>query len=288
MQSVLSPRGPAAAEIAELSSVLIAGGAAIFFLVIAALACAVWSRPPWLARERFVVAAGVVFPVVVLSILLLYVYRVGARLHEQPATQFRIEVTAGQWWWRVRYPGFETANEIRVPAGQPVELVLLSADVIHSFWVPNLAGKVDMIPGRANRLVITAMKEGVYRGQCAEFCGGPHALMALHVVAQSAHEFEIWKANQLQVAASDHALFNARCGACHSVRGTEAAGTRGPDLTHVASRLHLGAGTLANTPAAMSAWLADSQHVKPGSLMPAMRLGAAELESLAAYLSTLK
>ena len=288
MQSVLSPRGPAAAEIAELSWVLIAGGGAVFLLVIAALVGALWSRPAWLSRERFVIVAGGAFPVAVLSVLLLYVYSVGERLHAQPEAQLRIEVTAEQWWWRVRYPGFETANEIRIPAGQSVELVLLSADVIHSFWVPSLAGKVDMIPGRANRLVVSAKEEGVYRGQCAEFCGGPHALMALHVAAQSQSEFDAWRAQQQRPAAAGHALFLARCAVCHAVRGTDAAGTRGPDLTHVASRLHLAAGTRPNTPADLAAWLADSQHVKPGNLMPSMRLGAEELQSLAAYLSTLK
>lgn len=287
MQSTLTPHGPAASEIAELAWVLFAGGGAILLLVIVATVLAIRGRA-WLAREKFVVAAGVAFPVVVLSALLLYVYAIGERLHSMPEPHLKIEITAEQWWWRVRYPGFETANEIRIPAGKPVELVLRSADVIHSFWVPTLAGKVDMIPGRDNKLVLVAAQPGIYRGQCAEFCGGPHALMALHVVAQSADEFENWKANQARSAASGHALFNARCAACHTVRGTEAAGTRGPDLTHVASRLFIAAGTLANTPGNMSGWLADSQHAKPGSLMPSMRLNAAELGSLAAYMTALK
>jgi cytochrome c oxidase subunit II len=293
MQSTLSPRGPAAIEIAELSWVLFAGGAAILLLVIVALVLAAQGRG-WIAGEKFIVAAGVAFPVVVLSALLLYVYLIGERLHAQPAPEVRIEITGEQWWWRVRYldasgnPEFETANEIRIPAGGAVELTLRSADVIHSFWVPELAGKIDMIPGRANRLVVTAADEGTYRGQCAEFCGGPHALMALHVVAQSADDFLIWKKNQMRPAASAHALFSARCAACHSVRGTDAAGTRGPDLTHVAGRLFIAAGTLPNTPGNMAGWLADSQHAKPGNLMPSMRLGAAELQSLSAYLATLK
>lgn len=287
MQSILTPHGPAAAEITGLMWVLFAGGGAILLLVIAATILAMRPRA-WLSDEKFVVAAGVAFPIVVLSALLLHVYAIGERLHSVPAPQLRIEVTAEQWWWRVRYPGFETANEIRIPAGQPVELVLRSADVIHSFWVPALAGKVDMIPGRENRLSLVAAEQGVFRGQCAEFCGGPHALMALHVVAQHAEDFAVWQASQARSAASGHALFNARCAACHTVRGTEAAGTRGPDLTHVASRLFIAAGTLANTPGNMAAWLADSQHAKPGNLMPAMRLDAAELQSLTDYMASLK
>ena len=167
-----------------------------FDLVIAALAYAVWSRSVWLVRERFVLAAGVAFPVLVLSVLLLYVYTAGKRLHADPVAHLRIEVTAEQWWWRVRYSGFETANEIRIPAGRPVELVLLSADVIHSFWVPGLAGKVDMIPGRENRLVLTATGEGTYRGQCAEFCGFQHARMAFLVVAEPPARFTAWLERQ--------------------------------------------------------------------------------------------
>ena len=293
MQSTLSPRGPAATEITELSWVLFAGGGAIFLLVIVALVLAARGRR-WMAGEKFIVAAGVAFPVVVLSALLVYVYLIGERLHAEPAPEVRIEITGEQWWWRVRYLDatgkleFETANEIRIPARRAVELTLRSADVIHSFWVPALAGKIDMIPGRANRLVVTAAGEGTYRGQCAEFCGGPHALMALHVVAQSADDFLIWKKNQMRPAASGHALFSARCAACHSVIGTDAAGTRGPDLTHVAGRLFIAAGTLPNTPGNMAGWLADSQHAKPGNLMPSMRLSAAELQSLSAYMATLK
>ncbi|MGQ0655722.1 MAG: cytochrome c oxidase subunit II [Betaproteobacteria bacterium] len=296
MQSSLSPSGPAATEIAALSWVLFVGGAAILLLVIAATcrALATKPRPAWLSTPAFVAVAGIGFPVIVLSGLLLYVYGVGERLHAASAPALRIEITGEQWWWRVRYldaagrPEFETANEIRVPAGKAVELRLRSADVIHSLWVPALAGKVDMIPGRENRLLFTATTEGTYRGQCAEFCGGPHALMALHVVALSERAFEVWRDAQLEPAKSQHPIFSARCAACHAVRGTGASGTRGPDLTHVGSRLYIAAGTLSNTPGNMAGWLVDSQHAKPGSLMPAMRLGAAELEAVLAYVATLQ
>ena len=296
-QSTLFAHGPAAAEIADLSWVLFIAGTAIFIVVLVVVGVAVRGRAPareWLARERIVVGAGIVFPVVALSLLLGYVYVIGNRLHAEGVPALRIEITGEQWWWRVRYlgsngrPEFETANEIRIPAGSAVELTLNAADVIHSFWVPSLAGKIDMIPGRSNRLVVTATAAGTYRGQCAEFCGGPHALMALYVIAEGTAEFEAWRERQRRPAAGGLAFFDLRCGACHAVRGTAAGGTRGPDLTHVASRLHIAAGTLANTPANMSAWLADSQHAKPGNLMPAMRLTDAELQSVAAYMATLQ
>jgi cytochrome c oxidase subunit 2 len=286
MQSILSAHGPAATAIAELAWVLFAGGAAILLAVLVLTAYAVSTRPAWLAREGFIAAAGIAFPVLALSLLLVYVYVMSGRMHAGPSPAVRIEVVAEQWWWRIRYPGFETANEIRIPAGRPVELVLRSADVIHSFWVPSLAGKVDMIPGRDNRLRLIAQKSGEFRGQCAEFCGGPHAKMALHVIAEDPERFETWMKSQLQVQSS-HALFLARCAVCHTVRGTAAAGTRGPDLTHVGSRRFIAAGTLPNTQGNLAGWIAGSQHIKPGNLMPDMGLSGEELQSLAVYLASL-
>jgi cytochrome c oxidase subunit II len=288
MQSILSAHGPAATAIAELAWVLFAGGAAILLAVLVLTAYAVSARPAWLAREGFIVAAGIAFPVLVLSVLLAYVYVIGSPNAAHSGASLKIEVIAEQWWWRVRYPGFETANEIRIPAGRPVELVLRSADVIHSFWVPSLAGKVDMIPGRDNRLRLVAQKPGEFRGQCAEFCGGPHAKMALHVIAEEPGRFETWLKNQLQEVQSGHALFLARCAVCHTVRGTAAAGTRGPDLTHVGSRRFIAAGTLPNTQGNLAAWIAGSQHIKPGNLMPSLGLSGEQLQSLAAYLASLE
>jgi cytochrome c oxidase subunit 2 len=201
----------------------------------------------------------------------------------------RIHITAEQWWWRVRYPGFETANEIRIPAGQPVELVLSSADVIHSFWVPTLAGKVDMVPGRENRLRVRAERAGEYRGQCAEYCGGPHGLMAFFVVALESSDFEAWTSHQQRPATASNVLFTSLCAACHTVRGTSAAGTRGPDLTHLASRRTIAAGLLPRNEGTLAAWIASSQHLKPGNLMPSFgMLAGDELRSLAAYLESLR
>lgn len=299
MQSALTPRGPAAEQIASIAWVLFIGGGALFVLVMALAAWALWVRPErraWLAQKAFVVVSGIVLPVVLLSALLAYVFASGALTHrtDEPAA-LRIEVTGEQWWWRVRYldasghADFDTANEIRIPAGQSVELSLASADVIHSFWVPSLAGKVDMVPGRSNRLRLIAGAPGVFRGQCAEYCGGPHAQMALYVVAEGPERFAAWREAQKRPAKGSSSLFLARCAVCHTVRGTQAAGRRGPDLTHFASRRSIGAGVLPNTQSAVADWIVASQHLKPGNLMPEFRdLEAEELRALAAYLASLE
>jgi cytochrome c oxidase subunit 2 len=290
---VLDPHGPSAAQIASIAWILFIGGGAIFVLVLALTTWAMLARPMWLSRESFIVGAGIVFPVLVLSALL--VYALSRIPHNAAAPELRIEVTGEQWWWRVRYldaaggNDFVTANEIRIPAGRAVELSLVSADVIHSFWVPSLAGKVDLLPGRSTRLHLTADRPGVYRGQCAEYCGGPHAKMAFHVIAETPEGFEAWRKNQRRPAAAGNALFAARCATCHTVRGTSAAGTLGPDLTHVGSRMSLGAGTLPNNEGTLAGWIASSQHIKPGNLMPSFKdLTGEELRALAIYLEALK
>lgn len=296
-QSVLDPQGPAAAAIAEIAWVVFAGGIAIFVLVMALTAWALAAPPPrraWLARRGAIIAGGIAFPVVVLAALLVYTFLFREAVHVAEGA-LRIEVVGHQWWWRVRYldaagrADFDTANEIRIPAGRPVELVLSSADVLHSFWVPNLAGKLDMVPGRVNRLRLQADRAGIYRGQCAEYCGGAHALMALHVVAEDPGAFDAWLSRQRQPAASAHALFMSRCASCHTVRGTDARGTLGPDLTHLGSRISLGAGILPNDRDTLARWIVSSQHIKPGNLMPATEgLAPGELRDLVGYLEGLK
>jgi cytochrome c oxidase subunit 2 len=296
MQSILSTHGPAAVAIADLAWVLFAGGAAIFLLVLILSVHAIVAPRAWLASKAFIVGGGIVFPVIVLSALLAYVFGSGALgPSEAHAAPLKIEVVGEQWWWRVRYldasggTDFVTANEIRIPAGRPVELSLGSADVIHSFWVPNLAGKVDMIPGRSTRLQLAADRPGVYRGQCAEYCGGPHAKMAFYVIAEVPEHFEAWRDHQRRPAASSNALFAARCATCHTVRGTSAAGVRGPDLTHLASRGTLGAATLHMNAGTLAAWIVSGQHHKPGNLMPEFKeFTPQELKALAAYLESLK
>ena len=292
IQSALNPAGPDAAVIAEITWVLFAGGAAVFVLVMALAAWAVVKPPPWLARRGAIVVGGIAFPAIVLLALLVYtLLRANALSAGEPA--LRVEVTGHQWWWRIAYltddgaVDFVTANELRIPVAQPVEIRLRSADVLHSFWVPSLAGKLDLIPGKDNRLVLAASRAGIFRGQCAEYCGGPHAQMAFYVVATQG--FEEWRARQRPPAAASNDLFNARCGVCHALRGTPAAGTLGPDLTHVGGRVSIGAGILPNNRGALAGRIASSQHLKPGNLMPSFReLSGEELTSLAAYLESLQ
>jgi cytochrome c oxidase subunit II len=290
MQSALDPAGPAAALIAEMTWVLFAGGAIIFAGVMALAAYALFSKNrARLSPQALIIGGGIAFPVVVLSALLVYSLVRMSTLEAAGEPALRIEVTGEQWWWRVRYAEFETANEIRIPVGQPVELELKSADVIHSFWVPALAGKLDMIPGRTNRLRVQADRPGEFRGQCAEYCGGPHAFMALFVVALPPAEYEQWAQQQKKaVEKQAPALFVSHCGACHTVRGTPAAGVRGPDLTHVGSRRTIGAALLPMNRGALAGWIASSQHLKPGNLMPSFgMLPGEELNALAAYLEGL-
>jgi cytochrome c oxidase subunit 2 len=308
MQSVLTPAGPDAALLATLTWVLTIGAAVVFAVVLALLAVALLGRRErrrWLAHEATILVAGAVVPVVVLSAVLVYgLASTRAIVDDGTAATFAIEVTGEQWWWRVRYleadgrPAFATANEIRLPVGATAELRLASADVIHSFWVPSLAGKLDMIPGHVNRLRLRADRPGVFRGQCAEYCGGAHAHMAFHVVVEPPAAFAAWRAGQEAPAAPARDALARRgrdvfvaggCGACHTVRGTPAAGTLGPDLTHVGSRVAVGAGMMPNHAGTLAAWIASSQHLKPGNRMPSFDVFPGEqLRALAAYLEALR
>ena len=204
----------------------------------------------------------------------------------------RLRVVGHQWWWEFSYGPVTTANEMHIPIGTAVDLDLTSADVIHSFWVPELGGKSDMLPGTTNHLRLFARRAGIYEGQCSEFCGIEHAWMRIRVVAESQADFDRWLAAQGQPAATrgdgERIFLTAICVNCHAVRGTAAAGTAGPDLTHVGTRATLGAGVLPNDVARMRAWVADPQQYKPGALMPRVPLSDAELDTLAAYLVSLK
>jgi cytochrome c oxidase subunit 2 len=214
-----------------------------------------------------------------------------------------LKIIGHQWWWEVRYEAasphqsFVTANEIRIPTGQPIRLELESADVIHSFWVPSLTGKMDLITGQKNELQFTAKNAGVYRGQCAEFCGLQHAHMAFVVLALSPDEFARWRDHENQSASTPtdplgkqgEDLFRGRgCALCHTIRGTSAGGELGPDLTHLGNRTSIAAGTLSLTPATLGAWIADPQHIKPGNFMPKMPLQSDELIAILHYLEQLK
>jgi cytochrome c oxidase subunit 2 len=223
------------------------------------------------------------------------------QLDAAPAGSVKLTVVGEQWWWRVRYelPGggqVELANEIRLPLGRVADVTLASTNVIHAFWIPSLAGKVDMIPGRITRLTLEPTRNGVYRGVCAEYCGASHARMAFIVEVMPPDAFEAWLAAQASgatavngAAPGQSAFFRHGCAACHAIRGTPAVATIGPDLTHVGSRHSLAAATLANDTAALTQWIARPAHIKPGSLMPPFEmLPANELQAIAAYLRDLK
>lgn len=306
-QSALDPQGPAARSIANISWVMFIGAAAILLLVMVLALLAVFRRHDD-ARSggdlRFIVGGGVVFPVVTLTLLLVYgVYQMGDLRAEPPADPVRIEVVGNRWWWDVHYLDenggrlVSTANEIRIPAGTPVSVFLRTEDVIHSFWVPNLAGKIDLIPGRRNHVRLQADAPGVFRGQCAEFCGAQHARMAFHVIAESPADFENWLTAQRRPAtvpasetvARGREIFVVRCMECHTVRGVGKAGRPGPDLTHFGSRRTIGAGTLENNRDNLLRWIAHSQAIKPANGMPDFaHLERQELEALVTWLEGLR
>lgn len=300
------PSGEDAARIAEIGWVLYVGGAAIFLAVAALLTLAMFgpaSLRRRLSRPALIVGAGVAFPIVALTALLVYVL-MPAPSAARDAASFaaRIEVTGELWWWRVRYldPAggvlFETANDIRIPVGKPVEFRLKSDNVIHSFWIPDLGGKLDMIPGRVNRMRALARTPGTFRGHCAEYCGAQHAQMLFDVQAVAAEEFEAWVQAQREPASMvepalrrGEQLFLQACAQCHAVRGTAARGTLGPDLTHVGSRPSLAAGILPNNVGALGGWIAGSQQIKPGNGMPSFdQWPGDDLRAVARYLERLK
>jgi cytochrome c oxidase subunit 2 len=306
VQSMMAPRGTQAGQIANLAWWLFGLGTVVLAIVMVALWLAIRGSPrvrAALAQDRAIVALGLIFPIVTLTLLLgCGVWLMRSQLGPgDGGDALRIEVTGEQWWWRIAYSGatpFGSANEIAIPVGKPVAFTLKAADVIHSFWVPSLGGKVDMIPGRTTHLRITAERAGVYRGQCAEYCGGPHALMAFEVIAMPSAEYGAWLARESAPARAPsnetdqrgHSLFlSAGCGACHAVRGTPATGAIGPDLTHIGSRRSVGIDTLPLTQANLVRFIAHGQHVKPGNLMPEFRIfSPAERDVLAAYLLSLR
>jgi cytochrome c oxidase subunit II len=299
-QSTLDPRGPVAEAIASTWWVLFWGGLVILALVMGVVLYAMFRRPearPTLPHLPFLIGGGLVFPIVVLTALLIYGTEVGRRITQPAENPLFIEVTGHQWWWEVRYPATEnapavlTANELRLPVGLPVQLTIESADVVHSFWIPNLGHKVDMIPGRTNVLRLSASEAGRFRAQCSEFCGAQHARMGFIAIAESPAEFEAWRERRAAVPGVRDGpgmdLFMERgCGSCHTIAGTAADGRAGPTLTHLADRPTLGAATAPNTPEHLRAWLVDhGATLKPGSLGPKRReLEPDEIETIARLL----
>jgi cytochrome c oxidase subunit 2 len=305
--STLEPRGPAAARIADLWWVLLGLGTAVFVVVIGFLLFALMRRRQIQpddatavhAGTRMIVVAGIGVPAIILLVVFGLTVGVLRALATPAAETLTIHVIGHQWWWEVYYPQqqFETANELHIPVGQPVQITLTSQDVIHSFWVPELHGKLDMIPGKTNTFWLQADEPGVYWGECAEFCGIQHAKMAFVVVAESEQQFATWLDQQQQPATvpldalahqGQQLFLSLTCIQCHAIKGTQATGDLGPDLTHLASRRTLGAGSVPNSPGNLGGWISNPQHIKPGNLMPASNLTGVELQALLAYLATLE
>jgi cytochrome c oxidase subunit 2 len=256
-------------------------------------------------RKGRVVVAATVATVLILFVFLVDSFLVGRGLTAELAHKqgVSIEITGHQWWWEVRYMNvdassiFSTANEIHIPVGVPVTFTLKANDVIHSFWVPNLSGKKDLIPGKVSTIWLQADQSGVYRGQCAEYCGHQHAHMALWVIAEPVEQFNAWHRNQIQsaVAPADQVqqrgqqiFLSSTCVMCHAVNGTPANSNIGPNLTHVATRATIAAATLPNDRVHLAQWISDSQQFKPGNRMPANSLAPDDLQSLVTYLQSLK
>lgn len=260
-------------------------------------------EPPQVYGSNQIEVAWTVIPILIVFVLIGVTARVIASVQNAspPPSTLKVTLIGHQWWWEVRYPdfGIVTANEIHVPvshrgAHTATYLRLESVDVIHSFWVPQLSGKTDLIPNRDNFLWIDPGQPGIYLGNCAEYCGTQHANMLLRVIAQDEGEFKKWAAEQQQPAQSNAPLGEGRaafeslsCVNCHTVKGTPAVGKFGPDLTHLMSRQTIGAGVLPNTAADLRAWVNDPQQAKPGCFMPSMKLTNAELDQVVAYLQGL-
>jgi cytochrome c oxidase subunit 2 len=260
--------------------------------------------PPQVYGSNQIELAWTVLPLLIVVVLTLVTARTVAEIQNAtpPPMALKATVVGHQWWWEIRYPelGITTANELHVPVSdstgrRPTFLTLESADVAHSFWVPQLAGKTDLIPNRQNRMWIEPDQTGTYFGNCAEYCGTQHARMLIRVVAHTPEDFQRWASEQQkdsavdpQVKAGSAVFFSSSCTSCHSIKGTSADGKFGPDLTHLMSRSMLGSGAAANTPQNLRSWIKNPQTLKQGCLMPNMQLNDKQVNDLAAYLLTLK
>lgn len=317
-QNVLDPAGPPNRSLNHLFWAMLIVASIVWLGVVVAAFWAALSRrrstredlepivtaPEAEHRRHTGIVAGLVgATIVILLLFLVYDFTVGRALAERPSRTLTIEIIGHQWWWEVHYVDPDPskivvdANELHIPAGEPVQVKLSSRDVIHSFWVPNLIGKRDLIPGYTSSLFLNADRPGVYRAQCAEFCGTEHAKMALQVVVHSRDDFAAWLATARTPAATpnDSSARDGRqiflagpCSSCHAIAGEPAYGTVGPNLTHLASRKTLGAGTLPNTRGNLGGWVVDPQSIKPGVRMPSNQLEGKDLRALLDYLQTLK
>jgi cytochrome c oxidase subunit 2 len=314
--SALDPHGPSAARLAELWWLMLIFGTIVFIVVVVLLFAALLRGRRGTSTtvpasggndvgRNWLAWGGIVMPLIVIGIIFAYSVRT-LGLIETPPGQIglQIQVIGRRWWWEVEYPdqGITTANEIHIPVGLPVRIQLESADIIHSFWVPELHGKLDAIPSRINYITLQADRTGIYRGQCAEFCGLQHAHMGFLVIAQSNKDFNDWLNAQQKPAgiptdqaalAGQRVFLSAGCVFCHTVRGLDdkridrSAVDLGPDLTHVSSRLTIAGTRLTETMDDLQNWIVDPQHFKQGSLMPKIPLQQQDLQALLAYLETL-
>lgn len=312
--SSLAPKGPGATQIANLWWLMLGLGTSVYLLVAALLlggllrrrsqansaSATLLSPLPARTRNIWLIGGGVILPSLVLMVVFgATVWVMRATANTMPPNALVIEVTGHQWWWSVRYPEqqFTTANELHIPVGRPVAIKLTSADVIHSFWVAELHGKLDLMPGHTNTLVLQADQPGEFRGLCAEFCGLQHAKMMFVVVAEPPEQFAAWLQNEQQPAAEPtdalaidgkQVFLASKCVQCHAVSGTPAVADVGPDLTHLASRRTLAAALLPNTRGHLAGWIVNPQHLKPGNEMPNSDLAGQDLQALLAYLEGLK
>ena len=311
--SIFKPQATPAESVYHLSLLVLTVCAAIFLVVAGMLTFTIVRfrrknddrhEPAQVYGSNHIEIAWTVIPILIVFVLTMATARVVVAIQTKSAPKDALQVTVigHQWWWEFRYPdlGIITANELHVPVSTALKpavtfLKLQSADVAHSFWVPQLSGKTDLIPNRTNSMWIDPRQEGTFLGNCAEYCGTQHANMLLRVIVESPADFEKWAAAQKLSASHDSRIDAARaaflslsCVNCHSVSQTSAAGTFGPDLSHLMSRVTLGAGVIPNTAANLRAWVKDPQVIKPGNLMPNMQLNDRELDEVVTYLSTLK
>jgi cytochrome c oxidase subunit II len=307
LHSVLEPLGVHAQHIDIVWNAMLWVCGIMYVIVLAFLALALLRRRRGEGAERALSRSLAVWTALVIlglfGLTLTSFLTDRALVRAAPEPQLSLRITGHQWWWEVEYAHADasqqvrTANELHLPVNAQVHVELASADVIHSFWAPNLHGKRDLIPGRTSEIRLEPMQVGVYRAQCAEFCGYQHANMALHVVVESPADFERWRQRQLASApppqdaraqAGLRVFMDSACNLCHAISGTPAFGQTGPDLTHLAGRRSLAAGALANTPENLRRWLANPQQVKPGNHMPVVSLSDEQLDALTAYLSSLQ
>jgi cytochrome c oxidase subunit 2 len=310
-QSALDVHGESAVHLKQLIVGIVAVCSAVWMIVMIVLIWALsrskeerpYPNPTTERRLTTVVTAAVGVTVIIITGLTIASYATTRALIQAKPGDLTIKISGQQWWWRVTYVdpdlarSFDTANEVHIPVGQSVRLQLEAGDVIHSFWVPSLSGKQDLVPGHMNELTIRADRPGIYRGQCAEFCGLQHSHMAVLVIVEDAADYQRWVDAQRQrgVASNDQeaeagkAVFMSKpCAACHTVRGTAASGTTGPDLTHIGSRQTIAAGLFDTTRGTLAAWIADPQTLKPGNNMPMVPLSSDELRQVSAYMASLK